>query len=842
MENHIFLTLGLYETSMAIVTAIVENIDGFISQQPSSDQTCGPVAASYSQNFEGKIDNLDRINATENVGLKLNDCKTTSKRSDGSNEKQIVLSPVASENLPLPESKRVLIKKNALTDFDTKYLTVRTHGQKGMSKESLDAVIASSNYEIDQEEKNEADFDIWGDALDPIQLKDSLPINGLLYSENHSHFLSATLGHLVFAFVAYGISGYIFDLVFTTCKIKKDSGNCEKEWKSVFYAGFIVLRLVRRQRRVWLRSSYGTLEYNSDIFRRKLELEVADRHTILGRIRSKVTAHRRRRHSNNICRATRRIQKKNSRIKSISNDQAYITPITNIPYAHGGYFGAAPYMLADPLWVDVLRQLMPDVYCEVSKRIFVATPRLIHWAENNPVVAAYGLSNEKKTRGRIVTLEWDVFLDPHLVECVENALNELDSMGPESSKDKVFVIEGRLKLLSMRLLEKMLIAHGSTSQLMMEQLGFAKKYNFSRVKRTRRTLGGGIFVEQWLSIFAEALKLGSDADVHGIELPANKSEPIHHEAQKNIRDMTDYPFNANGPDSSKIRGSGDPVKDSQCVASVGASKPRKAKKSNTGFCSYSILEAVRVITEILHGSPGVVLDLKSRNVSKRVWARLINTLRDCGVRVEGAGSFYMEDIRGLSDITFDPVPEMNFFHSAGDLQYACNKGLIQKNDTVYFNAGSLLLQKTIVRSMFSSASQFGLNISTNLQYALHPCAFFKKCKDKPNAKQWHKFLHQHGCSWSIDKSCSTIEDYQEVYQLNIGVYSQEFAIDEVAADLLCRFVNEHSDVFNLGFSWGGVNGVTVKGIQPGLFTSTDGLWNQRYVGKSWNSNLVPGDA
>jgi len=295
---------------MAIVTAIVENIDGFISQQPSSDQTCGPVAASYSQNFEGKIDNLDRINATENVGLKLNDCKTTSKRSDGSNEKQIVLSPVASENLPLPESKRVLIKKNALTDFDTKYLTVRTHGQKGMSKKSLDAVIASSNYEIDQEEKNEADFDIWGDALDPIQLKDSLPINGLLYSENHSHFLSATLGHLVFAFVAYGISGYIFDLVFTTCKIKKDSGNCEKEWKSVFYAGFIVLRLVRRQRRVWLRSSYGTLEYNSDIFRRKLELEVADRHTILGRIRSKVTAHRRRRHSNNICRATRRIQKK----------------------------------------------------------------------------------------------------------------------------------------------------------------------------------------------------------------------------------------------------------------------------------------------------------------------------------------------------------------------------------------------------------------------------------------------------------------------------------------------------------------------------------------------------
>jgi hypothetical protein len=58
-------------------------------------------------------------------------------------------------------------------------------------------------------------------------------------------------------------------------------------------------------------------------------------------------------------------------------------------------------------------------------------------------------------------------------------------------------------------------------------------------------------------------------------------------------------------------------------------------------------------------------------------------------------------------------------------------------------------------------------------------------------------------------------------------------------DLLVRYVNKYHNVYDLGFSWGGVNGITVRGIQPGRFTNTDGFWNQRYAGQRWHENLYP---
>lgn len=37
-----------------------------------------------------------------------------------------------------------------------------------------------------------------------------------------------------------------------------------------------------------------------------------------------------------------------------------------------------------------------------------------------------------------------------------------------------------------------------------------------------------------------------------------------------------------------------------------------------------------------------------------------------------------------------------------------------------------------------------------------------------------------------------------------------------------KYVNSNLHVYDLGLSWGGINGLTVKGIQPGRFTATDG--------------------
>ena len=70
--------------------------------------------------------------------------------------------------------------------------------------------------------------------------------------------------------------------------------------------------------------------------------------------------------------------------------------------------------------------------------------------------------------------------------------------------------------------------------------------------------------------------------------------------------------------------------------------------------------------------------------------------------------------------------------------------------------------------------------------------------------------------------CSTIQEYKNHYQLKIGLYVQEFAVDDAAISLIVKYVNANPHVFDLGLSWGGINGLTVRGIQPGRFTATDG--------------------
>lgn len=263
-----------------------------------------------------------------------------------------------------------------------------------------------------------------------------------------------------------------------------------------------------------------------------------------------------------------------TKMESIMHDQLLIPRILNMPYAHGGFFGAAPFMLANPHWIAILRHLMPDVYVEISRRVaYAPMSRLIHWAENNPVVAAYGVAhdlefgtnqasiNEKPpsaqphsgSERRLRTtpnLEWDVFLDPHLVVEVEAVLQERDKFlssilpmehysfyethkplglsvedwcenineAVRTSADKgdagaeVEFTESQRQILkyyadqlesrAQNLVDKMLIAHGKLTHLIFELLGLAKTYNYSRVKRTRRTLGGGIYARQWMAVYA----------------------------------------------------------------------------------------------------------------------------------------------------------------------------------------------------------------------------------------------------------------------------------------------------------------------------------------------------
>jgi hypothetical protein len=58
-----------------------------------------------------------------------------------------------------------------------------------------------------------------------------------------------------------------------------------------------------------------------------------------------------------------------------------------------------------------------------------------------------------------------------------------------------------------------------------------------------------------------------------------------------------------------------------------------------------------------------------------------------------------------------------------------------------------------------------------------------------------------------DNVVSTIQMYKDYFDLHIGMYCQEFAVDQAAVQLLAQLVNEHPDIYDLGLSWGGVNGI-----------------------------------
>jgi len=234
---------------------------------------------------------------------------------------------------------------------------------------------------------------------------------------------------------------------------------------------------------------------------------------------------------------------------------------------------------------------------------------------------------------------------------------------------------------------------------------------------------------------------------------------------------------------------------------------------------------------------GLVLDIKSRYISKRVWSCVVDTLRAAGVRVVGLASFTVDEIRGISKFCSEPLMEVIFFHAAGDLQRACHDGRIRYGDKVFFNGGSLLWDGTpTVGATTGMMLSLGFDPDhVKRQYRILPHGRTRKMYDSESSPSSNRSI----TSSAVWMEGSTIELYKERYGLSIGIYCQEFAIDDTAANLLVQFVNENAHVYDLGLSWGGVNGITIRGIQPGRFTSTDGLWNQRYIGALWDSNLYP---
>lgn len=707
------------------------------------------------------------------------------------------------------------------------------------------------------EEKILSLVDQMEDEFEEHTYEELLPIEIKLAIEKNvfgwSHLTSNILGHVAFTAGAFGIVYLIL--------WRMAPSYLWLRWITAVWAAGSSYRMVRRRRQVWLRAPYGSQKYREDVERRKREVEEADRSSWLGRLRRQ---RRRKKVERQLKRAehsfykhhTQRLSRviaeppdspsegsedegqaplKHTRrpsfrtdalpsMQSVQLDQIVFShgPITRMLYTHGGFFGAAPFLLANPHWISTLRHLMPDVYVEISRRVLgLPPPELIRWAENNPVIASFASAYQLEqgqdtgfgpsTDRKVPAIEWDVWVDPAIVHSVNVILRERDKFLKSNCPElldcdafaKPFAIDkasleelspanrgilryynAMLKTRVRLLVDEMLIAHGNLTQLALEQTGIAKQYIYSRVSRTRRTLGGGIYARQWMAVYAEALRLG-------VETPS--TSPVSEETERR-------------------RSTLDPMASETCP-------------------DMSISEAVSVVKSITKTKDpiGLVLDLKSRHVPKHVWACVVDTLREDGIRLEGVGAFVTDEIRGLSMYTAEPVREILFFHSAGDLQRACHDGRIMRGDTVLFNAGSLL-----------SNSACGSWNPSSIREQL--CSGF----DAHRVKRSYRLMPfakttppEDATAPNYSGSSSTIEVYKRHFNMSIGLYVQEFAIDEAAANLLVDYVNENLHIYDLGLNWGGINGITIRGIQPDRFTATDGFWNQRYIGAEWDLSLTP---
>jgi len=353
-------------------------------------------------------------------------------------------------------------------------------------------------------------------------------------------------------------------------------------------------------------------------------------------------------------------------------------------------------------------------------------------------------------------------------------------------------------------------------------------------------LGGGMRAREWMAVYAEALRMGTkmaaecviemdiindESDFCERSLKRSNSCPSLSSCPSSAHlfddfsndiDLKEYPGDHHLND--RLLSNNNNNNHNPAMRNTYETISSPSEELTSFYPDNSISESISLLQTITNiDKPiGLVLDVKSRHVSKRVWSLVVGKLVAAGARVEGIASFAINDIRDVSRFCSTPLREMIFFHSAGDLQYACHNGMIRVGDIVYFNGGSLLWDRTKF-----SASSFLTSIGLS-RFEPH------------QAMGKYSLLPFADTTTTTAATMSKIRDYKEALGLKIGIYVQEFGIDEVALDLLVKTVNENPDIYELGFGWGGMNGLSVHGIQPGRWIATDGFHTQRYGGKCWD--------
>jgi hypothetical protein len=545
-----------------------------------------------------------------------------------------------------------------------------------------------------------------------------------------------------------------------------------------------------------------------------------------------------------------------------SNSIIKVNGLENIPFIRGSFAAAAPFIIHDLKWKRILRKLLPMSHARAVEQMkeddgFGSNKivRMMKWAENNPVVAAFGIlsnvyggisvsepalsvmstpmaSNKvshiapfKKgavpakpvVAQSIPPLEWNVFLDPTIVSSLNDVLVKKELAVTRGEKNQM---ESDVKIQLSRLVKRLVLSHGSTTQLLLEALGFNRAYTFASIVEemdhnrsgqfksattTRKYISKSpsnshsvqepksartsMFVTKWLATLAAALYSGSQEKNGTVAMPS-----VFKLAQ-----------NSSDEASTELK----PTNGMLLCLGFDDQNSRQTEAANNSFG-----DSAKYISSLLGGPLQVVLNLRSRRIPSRVWARLVDYMRDNDVYVESIASFDSEELRSVASLVSAPIKQYRMFHSAGDLQKACHAGDILEGDSVFFNAASLIAtDQDPMHALVCGLDEY------NDEVVFSEFATTSDSKVSP--------VNGRVCMASI-------ADYKTRFNLNIGCYIQEFSVSAHTVECFVDFFNENASIYNLGLAYGGINGQAVGGGLHG-----DGFGKQRFMGTPWDFQAKP---
>ncbi len=394
-----------------------------------------------------------------------------------------------------------------------------------------------------------------------------------------------------------------------------------------------------------------------------------------------------------------------------------VRPVPTQYYGHGAFMGAAPALLDDPTWSRILAFLMPDVLenLRVALAEGASASKLMPMMENNPVAAAFGeycsakstAADGRESPHHLIGIEWDMFVDAELLEEWERA------QGDSAKMERVME----------RAIDTCLIAHANATDTVQEALGLCQ---YKDVRKAPKTAMGGVEIDSWLDLFGRALTLAEAAERGAFDA--------------RLAEM------AGEPRSTSLE---------PCML-------------NTFAPPWPVTKVVDVYRKVTGRTRlSIIIDIKSLRSTPEFLCDLVRALNVRGVHVAGVGSFLRDEIAGVgatvqhvAGIEYPGPREIQFFHFAGCMQHACDRGFIEVGQSVMFNGASLL----------------------------------------------HATEHEGAAPIYTPKLdvVREIEAYRARFGLHIGFYVQEGDCDAEAVSLLSNLVEHHPETFELGFAWGGL--------------------------------------